>query len=59
MSLYALPATGKESWKVIQDPRKNLDSVQNLINFSLPVYRKYKNDNKNIVEVIVINLLYE
>ena len=26
-SVYALSVNGKESWKLIQDPRKNLDDV--------------------------------
>ena len=35
MSVYTLSANGKESWKMIHDPRKNPDRHQNLIDWSL------------------------
>jgi len=38
MSVYAIFANGKESWKMIQDPRKSRDPLQNLIDFSLVAY---------------------
>jgi len=35
MSVYVLPANGRKSWKMIQDPRKNPDRRQTLIGWSL------------------------
>jgi len=35
MSVYAQSVSGKESWKMIQDPRKNLDPLQKLTDLSL------------------------